>query len=131
MEKLFFLIISLSIFGCSSVYLERDPDIAFTTLFFGTVVQKSKTPLDVDEPALNRFANRFFAGEPIDTLGRGDEKNRFDEPSGYFYMIKISDGSINRILSSSAVDIGSCVEVISSDDTKIEILQVVPQEKCA
>ncbi|MFC4273081.1 hypothetical protein GQF03_07820 [Sneathiella chungangensis] len=129
MKLLFSLFIFVTLCGCSSVYLERNSNTTFDTLFFGTVISKTNTSLDVNELATTRLANRAFAGGQWDSLGRRDSK--FEEPSGFFYSVKTAEGEMQKVLSPSVVEIGSCVEVISIDESEVEILRVSPPEKCA
>lgn len=127
--RIFLLVIlAFSLLGCSSINLERKTDPAFNTLFFGTVIEREESDLDINEDGATRFTTRMFAGGSRNSLGQHDR--RFEEPSGYFYSIEDRSGSIRKVLSPSLAKPGSCVEVISIDDTEIEILHVVSEKKC-
>jgi hypothetical protein len=129
MRSFVFAILAFSLLGCSSINLKRKTDPAFNTLFFGTVIEKEESDLDVNKDAATRFTTRMFAGGSRNALGQPDR--RFEEPSGYIYTIEARNGSIRKILSPSSAKLGSCVEVISIDDTEIEILHVVLDKKCS
>ena len=128
MKVIFILLTFMVLSGCSGVYLKRDSNTTFDTLFFGTVADKTSTTLDANKMAIERFANRLSGGGQFDALGRRDPK--FDKPSGFFYAVKIPNGETRKVLSPSAVDIGTCVEVISVDESEVEILRVSRPEKC-
>jgi|TARA_B100000959_G_C14766209_1_gene535528 hypothetical protein len=131
MRQLILLVIILGITSCSSISVKRKSTLAFETLFIAEVIGKRQIILEANESLSGRALVGLLSGGVIGAVAAANVEDGFSNPKAFSYTLAINEQETHEIVSYSVVDIGACVEVISPDDSSIEILRVVPSKNCS
>jgi len=124
------LFISFFLFSCSSISVQQEASLRFDTLFIAKVESKKSITLDPNESKSGRVLVGLVSTGPIGAIATAITEDDFSNPKAFEYTFSKNDNEVKVVLSRSITAIGSCVEVISPDDSKIEILRVVTPEQC-
>ena len=106
--------------ACSDIVLQEKQSIVFERLFVGIVNSKESIVLAPSESKSDRVLIGFLALGPIATANTEGE---FSRPSASRYKITLEANKDREVVSYSSVDVGDCVEVIST--TSLEVLRVI------
>jgi hypothetical protein len=131
MKRLYILLIALFFLSCSSISVERKSELSFKTLFIGKVLKKTPITLAPNESSSERALVGFLAGGVIGAVATADTEKGFNEPKAFKYTLKTKNQETRDITSYSVVNQNDCVEVISPDDTGVEILRILPLANCS
>ncbi len=123
----FFLIFIVS---CGSVNVERKAELRFDSLFFAKVGSRKNIVLEPNESKAGRVLAGLFTAGPIGAIATANTEKGFSQPKAFEYDLYINLNETKTIISRSVVDVGSCVEVISPDESDLELLRVVSAENC-
>ncbi len=72
----------------------------------------------------------LLSAGPIGAIATANTEEGFSHPKAFEYILNVNANKNKLVTSRSIVDIGECVEVISPDESSIEILRVVSPENC-
>lgn len=122
------VLICLSVIACTPVTQERIP--TFDTLFIAHVESREDVVLKPNESKAARLAIGLLSGGIVGVVGTARTEKNFSKPKAFEYLLSTADGEERSIVSRSSVDAGSCVEVISPDDSEIEVLRKIELENC-
>ena len=86
--------------------------------------------LKANESKSGRALVGLLSAGVIGAIAAANTEEGFSEPKAYEYKFAIGSNDLRVIFSRSIVEIGSCVEVISPDESEIEILKVVGANYC-
>ncbi|MDB9953393.1 hypothetical protein OAD57_08410 [Porticoccaceae bacterium] len=113
-----------SILGaCSDIVLQEKQSIVFERLFVGIVNSKESIVLAPSESKSDRVLIGFLALGPIGAIATANTEGEFSRPSASRYKITLEANKDREVVSYSSVDVGDCVEVIST--TSLEVLRVI------
>lgn len=123
---------AMSLVACSGISLERKSEIQFTPLFVGQVKEVKEIQLDAfASKSEHVMAGFLLAGIPGLILTM-DTEDDYGSPKGYEYIMNTAGTERSaKVVSYSYAKAGSCVEVISPDDSKVELLRKLPEERCS
>ena len=110
--------------------VQQEASLRFDTLFIAMVEGKKSITLDPNESKSGRVLVGLVSTGPIGAIATAITEDDFSNPKAFEYTFSKNDNEVKVVLSRSITAIGSCVEVISPDDSKIEILRVVTPEQC-
>lgn len=123
----FFLIFLAS---CSGIYVERKTKLRFDSLFFAKVDGRKSIMLEPNESKTGRILVGLVSAGPVGAIATANTEEGFSQPKAFEYDLYTNSNERKIITSRSIVDVGSCVEVISPDESDIELLRVVSVENC-
>lgn len=130
MRLILLSLFNILLVSCSSMHVERKTQLGFDSLFFAIVDNRTSITLEPNESKVGRVLVGLVSGGPIGAIATANTEEDFSHPKAYEYVLHTNLNESKTIISRSIVDIGSCVEVISPDESVIEVLRVVLQENC-
>ena len=127
-----FLILALmfSLLGCADIGLQRNSAIDLKTLFTASITSREPVVLEANESKSDRVMIGFLAAGPIGAIATASTEEDFSSPKAFNYTFTLTDGSKVNVKSFSMVEVGECAEVISPNDSDIEIVRGVERDKC-
>lgn len=130
MKTFIFVIVTIGLVSCSSIDVQRTAPLGFDTVFIGRVEGSEKVTLEPNESKAGRVLVGLVSAGPIGAIATANTEQGFSNPMAYKYTLSLSSSEHKTVVSRSVVDTGSCVEVVSPDQTSIELLIVVPYSRC-
>lgn len=118
--------------SCSSIDVARKSPLSFDTLFIAKVKDKKSITLAPNESKSGRMLVGLLSAGVVGAIATANTEDGFSEPKAFEYILTLPETNDTRtVVSLSITDIGSCVEVISPDNSRIELLRVIPENKCS
>lgn len=130
MKTIILLIAIIGLASCSSIEVQRTAPLSFDTLYIGTVEGGQKVTLEPNESKTGRVLVGLVSAGPIGAIATANTEEGFSNPIAYKYTLSLASEEDKTVVSRSLVDTGSCVEVVSPDESNIELLIVVPSSRC-
>lgn len=129
--KVIILVSLLSLLAsCSSINVERTSPLRFDLLFLATVEERKDITLKANESQSGRVLVGLMSAGPIGAIATANTEDGFSHPKAFEYTLLVNTEETKVVISRSIAKIGNCVEVISPDESKIELLRVVSSESC-
>jgi hypothetical protein len=126
------LFVTVSILvSCSSIDVKQTSPISFDTLFISRVEGRKEITLEPNESKSGRVFVGLISAGPIGAIATANTEEDFSDPKAFEYTLSIQAKTTKVIVSRSIAEVGSCVEVISPDDSEIELLRVISLDHCA
>ncbi len=126
--KIRLILLGFCITSCTPVIHKESP--TFETLFYGQVLSRKEVVLDANESMAKRVAIGLLSGGIVGAIGTANTEEGFSEPKAFEYILSTREAEQEKIVSRSIVDVSSCVEVISPDQSEIDLLIKVDSKKC-
>jgi hypothetical protein len=124
------LVVITLLASCSSIDVRQTDSLSFDTLFIGKVEDSHKVLLEPNESKAGRIIVGLVSAGPICAIATANTEEGFSNPVAYEYTLSLATDKVGTVVSRSLVDVGSCVEVVSPDDSNLELLIVVPSSQC-
>lgn len=124
------VLVTLLLVACSSINVERKSKLRFDSLFFGKVESRKVLTLEPNESRSGRAFVGLLSAGPFGAVAAATTEDNFSEPMAYEYMLRIDDSESKSVVSRSVANEDDCVEVISTDESEMELLRVVSPEFC-
>ncbi|MEH6544112.1 MAG: hypothetical protein V7721_09230 [Porticoccaceae bacterium] len=130
MKAIIFIPTIIALVSCSSINVERTSPLRFDKLFIATVEERIRITLEPNESKSGRVLVGLISAGPIGALATANTEEGFSDPTAFKYTLSVDTNETKLIVSRSIAEIGNCVEVISPDESKLELLRVIPLENC-
>lgn len=131
MKSLILSAIVFFIASCSGVDVKQKSQVSFDTLYVSKVVSRKEITLKPNESKSGRILVGLISAGPVGAIATANTEKGFSEPKAFEYTLSLQSGKVNLVISRSIAEIGNCVEVISPDDSEIELLRVISSEQCS
>lgn len=129
--KLFAIFVFIILLAsCSSINVERTSQLQFERLYFAKVEGRKNIILEANESASGRIMVGLLSAGPIGAIATANTEEDFSRPKAFEYTLGVNTNETKVVISRSIADIGSCVEVISPDNSDLELLRIVKAESC-
>ena len=99
-------------------------------MFTAVVEHREVVILEPTESKGGRIFVGLISAGPVGAIATANTEEGFSQPKAYKYLLNNGYDKQKTIISRSIVNVGACVEVISPDDSDIEILKISEEEKC-
>lgn len=130
MKSVLLLIIITGLASCSSVDVKRTSPLSFDTLFIGKVEERRNVTLEPNESKAGRVLVGLISAGPIGAIATANTEEGFSDPMAYEYTLSLISDENRTVVSRSIVEADSCVEVVSPDDSDLELLIVISAKYC-
>lgn len=116
--------------ACSSIDVKQTAPLSFDTLFIGEIGARKNIVLEPNESKAGRVFVGLISAGPVGAIATANTEEGFSEPKAYEYSLLLASDESKIVVSRSMVEIGSCVEVVSPDESDLELLLVISAENC-
>tara|TARA_B100000767_G_C19632939_1_gene479115 strand:- start:52 stop:495 length:444 start_codon:yes stop_codon:yes gene_type:complete len=130
MKSIILLIIITGLASCSSIDVKRTAPLSFETRFIGKVEERRNITLEPNESKAGRVLVGLISAGPIGALATANTEEGFSDPTAYEYKLSLISDENETVVSRSIVETGNCVEVISPDESDIELLIIISAKRC-
>jgi hypothetical protein len=116
--------------SCTGLEVRRTAPVAFDSLFLAKVIERNMIVIAANESKNSRMLVGFLAMGIIGAIATSATEDDFSQPTVFEYKLQTVNKDFKTIKSRSIAEVGRCVMVISTNETKLDLLRVVEAQQC-